>query len=195
MADFWLTGNPDADALLARNDNALLCGMLLDQQVTMEKAFSGPAVLAERMGGFDVAKIAALPADEFVAIASVAPAIHRFPGSMGTRLHQLCTVLVDEWDGEAANLWRGPDGALVDGATVLKRLKALPGFGQQKAQIFLAMLGKTRGLHLPGWQQSAGDYGQPGFRSAADISDPESLAKVRATKKEAKAAAKAAKLG
>lgn len=186
---FWLTGDEAADDLLADDDNALLVGMCLDQQIPMEKAFAGPAVIAERMGGrFDVAAIAAMPEEEFVALCAQRPAVHRFPGSMGARVHQLCSVLVDEYDGSASHLWR--DG---DGATVLRRLKALPGFGDQKARIFLAVLGKRRKLPLQGWQAAAGDYADDQYRSVADIDGPESLLRVRETKKAAKAAARAAK--
>ncbi|MEL4505762.1 HhH-GPD-type base excision DNA repair protein [Luteococcus sp. H138] len=182
-----LTGDPAADALLASNDDALLIGMCLDQQIPMEKAFSGPAVIAERLGGtLDVAAIAAMDEVDFVALCAQKPAVHRFPGSMGARVHQLCTVLTEEYDASAAQVWA--DG---DGPTVLKRLKKLPGFGDQKARIFLALLGKRRGLAADGWREAAGDYGLDGYRSVADITDEASLQKVRETKKAAKAAARA----
>ncbi|GAA1393457.1 HhH-GPD-type base excision DNA repair protein [Luteococcus peritonei] len=189
MTDFHLIGDETADELLASDDNALLAGMCLDQQISMEKAFAGPAVIAERMGGrFDVEAIAAMDEADFVELCARKPAVHRFPGSMGARLHQLCTVLTEEYDGRAANLWA--DG---DGRQVLARLKKLPGFGDQKARIFLALLGKRRGLQASGWQQAAGEFGEPGFRSVADITDEASLLKVRETKKAVKAAARAAK--
>ncbi|MEL4356779.1 MULTISPECIES: HhH-GPD-type base excision DNA repair protein [unclassified Luteococcus] len=191
MSDFHLTGDPAADELLATSDDALLIGMCLDQQIPMEKAFSGPAVIAERMGGrLDVAGIAAMDEQDFVALCAQKPAVHRFPGSMGARVHQLCQVLTDEYDASASSVW-----AEGDGAQVLKRLKGLPGFGDQKARIFLALLGKRRGLQAAGWQQAAGEYAQDGYRSVADITDAESLLKVRETKKAAKAAARAAKDG
>ncbi|OYO15538.1 HhH-GPD-type base excision DNA repair protein [Enemella evansiae] len=187
--DLWLTGDAASDRLLSTDANALLLGMTLDQQVPMEKAFSGPAVIAQRMGGtLDVAKIAAMDTEEFVALCSEKPAIHRFPGSMGKRVQQVCRALVDDYDGDAENIWAGVD----DGAEVLKRLKALPGFGDQKAKIFLALLGKQWGITPSGWQRAAGDYGKDGFRSVADITDNSSLQKVRETKKQVKAAAKKA---
>ncbi|OYN98296.1 Fe-S cluster assembly protein HesB [Enemella evansiae] len=187
--DLWLTGDAASDRLLSTDANALLLGMTLDQQVPMEKAFSGPAVIAQRMGGtLDVAKIAAMDTEEFVALCSERPAIHRFPGSMGKRVQQVCRALVDDYDGDAENIWAGVD----DGAEVLKRLKALPGFGDQKAKIFLALLGKQWGITPTGWQRAAGDYGTNGFRSVADVTDNGSLQKVRETKKQVKAAAKKA---
>lgn len=188
MTSFHLTGDESADALLASDDNALLAGMCLDQQIPMEKAFAGPAVIAERMQGrFDVEAIARMDEGDFVELCARKPAVHRFPGSMDARLYQLCTVLVEDYDGQAANLWG--DG---DGKQVLARLKKLPGFGDQKARIFLALLGKRRGLEAKGWQQAAGEYGEPGFRSVADITDEQSLLKVRESKKAVKAQAKAA---
>jgi uncharacterized HhH-GPD family protein len=187
-ASLWLTGDPTADRLLAENDNALLIGMVLDQQVPMEKAFSGPAVIAERMGGtFDVAAIAAMSEDDFVALCSERPAIHRFPGSMGKRVHQVCRALVEQYNGDAANLWRGA----TSGDEVRAALLALPGFGADKASIFTAVLGKQRGVTPPGWREAAGSYGEEGtFSSVADIVDPDSLQKVRETKRAAKAAKK-----
>jgi uncharacterized HhH-GPD family protein len=186
--ELHLTGNDDADRLLSENPSALLIGMTLDQQVPMEKAFSGPAVIAERMGGaFDVAKIAAMDVDDFVAICSERPAIHRFPGAMGKRVHAVCRALVEEYDGDAANLWAD----VTDGAELKKRVAALPGFGDQKASIFVALLGKQRGVTPMGWREAAGRYGDDGvFRSVADIVDPSSLSKVRQTKKEQKAKAR-----
>jgi uncharacterized HhH-GPD family protein len=185
----WLTGNPDADRMLTEDDNALLIGMILDQQVPMEKAFSGPLVIAQRMGGtLDVAAIAATDEQEFVALCSRPPAIHRFPASMAKRVHQCCQVLVKRYDGQAANVWRNaPDGTAIKAA-----LESLPGFGADKAAIFTAVLGKRRGVTPPGWQEAAGYYGEPGtYRSVADIVDQDSLAQVRETKQQVKAAARA----
>lgn len=188
----FLTGDPAADDLLFSDDLALLLGMLLDQQVTMETAFAGPLKLQERLGGLDAAAIADMDPEAFAAVCATPPAVHRFPGSMAGRLQALCRVLVDEWDGSATELWTrgGPSGA-----EVLKRLKALPGFGDQKAKIFVALLGKRRGLAAPGWREAAGaTYGpDDAFASIADVRDEVSLAKVRETKKAMKAAAKAAK--
>jgi uncharacterized HhH-GPD family protein len=185
-----LTGDEAVDRLLSSDPNALLIGMVLDQQVPMEKAFSGPSVIAERMGGtFDVRRIADLDVDDFVAICSERPAIHRFPGSMGKRVHQVCRALVDQYDADARNLWTG----VTDGAELKKRLAALPGLGDQKASIFLALLGKQLGVRPNGWREAAGRYGEDGvFRSVADITDTDSLTKVRQTKKEEKAKARAA---
>ncbi len=184
-----ITGDEQADALLASDPNALLIGMVLDQQVTMEKAFSGPAVIAERMGGhLDVPAIAAADPDEFAALCSRPPAVHRFPGSMAGRVQGVCRVLVESYAGDAANLWADvPNGALLR-----NRIGKLPGFGVQKAAIFLALLGKQYGVQPDGWREAAGGYGEDGSRlSVADVVDDESLAQVRAAKKAAKAAAKA----
>ena len=185
-----LTGDPAADDLLTDDDNALLIGMLLDQQVPMEKAFSGPYVIAQRMSGtLDPRAIADTSEDDFVALCSERPAIHRFPGSMAKRVRTLCQVLADSYDGQASNVWAGVDS----GAELKKRLQTLPGFGAEKAAIFVAVLGKQRGVTPPGWQEAAGQFGEPGtFRSVADITDADSLAKVRETKKAVKAANKAA---
>nr|NLI49746.1 Fe-S cluster assembly protein HesB [Propionibacterium sp.] len=181
-----LTGDEAADRLLATDPNAVLLGMVLDQQVTMEKAFAGPAVLAERLGGLDVERIAAMPTEEFVAVCATPPAIHRFPRSMGERLQAVCRVLVADWGGTAAALFDAPTGA-----ELKRRLRALPGFGEQKAQILVALLGKQWGVTPEGWREAAGDYGLDGYRSVADVVDAASLAQVRAVKKAAKAAARA----
>ncbi len=188
-AALTLTGDAAADALLATDANALLIGMVLDQQVTMEKAFSGPAVIAERMGGrFDVRAIADLDPDEFVAICAERPAVHRFPGSMAGRVQGVCRVLVESYGGDAANMWTD----VSSGQDLFRRLNTLPGFGAQKARIFVALLGKQCGVTPDGWREAAGPYGEDGvFKSVADVVDAESLAQVRAFKKAAKAAAKA----
>src|SRR6056297_3407551 len=144
----YITGDAKADKLLNSNANALLIGMLLDQQVPMEWAFAGPATLLDRLGHLDPARIASMDVDDFVAVCREKPAIHRFPGSMGTRIHQLCTVLVDEHHGDAANIWRDQTDAM----TVRKRLEALPGYGDEKTKIFLAILAKRQGVELDGWQ-------------------------------------------
>jgi uncharacterized HhH-GPD family protein len=187
--DLHITGDPDADALLSTDPLALLIGMLLDQQVPMETAFAGPAKLRDRLGSFDAATIAGTDPDEFAAVMKQTPAVHRFPGSMAGRVQALSAAIESDWGGDAAAIWT--KGA-PDGAEVLARLKALPGFGEQKAKIFLALLGKQRGLEAAGWQDAAGAYGEGGcYRSVADIVDPESLTKVRETKRAIKAAAKA----
>ena len=185
----WLTGDPEADALLSSDDNALLIGMVLDQQVPMEKAFSGPLVIAQRMGGqLDVTQIAAMSEDEFIELCSQRPAIHRFPAAMAKRIRQVCQVLTEDYDGQATNVWKDARS----GAEVKANLGRLPGFGPDKAAIFTAVLGKLRGITPEGWRTAAGYYGEPGtFRSVADIVDFDSLQKVRETKKDVKAAKKA----
>jgi uncharacterized HhH-GPD family protein len=185
----WLTHDPQANALLETNPLALLVGMLLDQQVPMEKAFGGPQVIKERLGRFDANAIAEADPDVFAAMCSKPPAIHRFPGSMAKRVQALCVYLVERYDGRAEAIWT--DGE-PDGATVLKRLQELPGYGLQKARIFLAILGKQYGVTPQGWREAAGPYGEDGsYRSAADVTGEESLLKVREFKKQAKAATKA----
>ncbi|MFF6982399.1 HhH-GPD-type base excision DNA repair protein [Streptomyces sp. NPDC008343] len=187
-----LAQDPEADALLGRSPLAALVGMLLDQQVPMEWAFKGPRTIADRLGAddLDAHDIAAQDPDAFVALLSEKPAVHRYPGSMAKRIQQLCQYLVEHYDGEAQLVWKG----VADGRELLRRLEDLPGFGKQKAQIFLALLGKQLGVRPAGWQEAAGAYGEPqAFRSVADITGPESLTKVRAHKQEMKAAAKAAK--
>ena len=191
MSKLQLVQDPAADALLAANPFALLVGMMLDQQIPMEVAFAGPKKINERIGGFDAELIAGYDPDKFVALCSETPAIHRFPGSMATRLQTLAQIIVDEYDGDAANVWTAGSP---DGREVLTRLKKLPGFGDQKAKIFLALLGKQYGMKAKGWQEAAGDYGKSGiFMSVADIHDQTSLDKVRSHKKQMKAAAKEAK--
>jgi len=186
-----ITGDTAADELLTDNPLALLIGMLLDQQVAMETAFAGPRKIAERIGSVDAAAIARHDPDAFVEAFRETPAVHRFPGSMAGRTQALCQAIVDDWGGDAAALWTDGDP---DGREVLKRLKKLPGFGEQKAKIFLALLGKQYGFTGSGWREASTPYGEDGaFRSVADIVSPESLARVRENKKAMKAAAKAAK--
>lgn len=186
-----ITDDPAADELLSTNPLALLIGMLLDQQVAMETAFAGPRKIQERTGSMDAATIARVDPDDFAAAFAQSPAVHRFPGSMAARVQSLCAAVEEDWDGDAANIWTRDDP---DGATVLKRLTALPGFGEQKAKIFLALLGKQRGFDGTGWREASAPYGEDGsFRSVADIVSPESLTKVREHKRAAKAAAKESK--
>ncbi|MFC9833118.1 HhH-GPD-type base excision DNA repair protein [Rhodococcus sp. NPDC127530] len=185
-----LVGDPDADALLASDPLALLIGMLLDQQVPMETAFAGPKKLDDRLGGLEVHRIAEMDPEGFAAVCSQTPAVHRFPGSMATRIQSLCGFLVENYDGSVEALWTSGDP---DGREVLKRLKALPGYGDQKARIFLALLGKQIGVEPKGWREAAGDYGTEGSRrSIADVVDDKSLHEVREFKKAAKAEAKKA---
>ncbi len=217
--NLWLAQEPEADQLLSENPFALLVGMVLDQQVPletafrgpkkiadrmaaagdfhrvahgqqvpMETAFAGPKKIADRMGSFDAAEIADYDPDKFAALCSEKPAIHRFPGSMAKRIQALAQIIVDRYDGNAAALWMAGEP---DGDELLKRLKALPGFGEQKAQIFLALLGKQYGVTPKGWRAAAGEFGRPGTHmSVADIVDASSLGQVRSYKKQMKAAAK-----
>ncbi|MGH1562413.1 HhH-GPD-type base excision DNA repair protein [Mumia sp. DW29H23] len=186
-----LTGDADADQLLDSDPFALLVGMLLDQQYPMEAAFAGPYKIAQRLGSIDVATVAEQDPEAFAALCSTPPAVHRYPGAMAKRIQELASYLLAEYDGDPTRLWTDGDP---DGATVLKRLKALPGYGDQKARIFLALLGKQRGVEPRGWREAAGAYGEDGSRrSIADVVDAATLAEVRTFKKEQKAAAKAAK--
>jgi uncharacterized HhH-GPD family protein len=188
MPTLTLTGEPSADELLSDNAFALLVGMLLDQQISMQLAFVAPARLAERLDGpLDPATIAALDLDTMEALFREKPALHRYPGSMSKRVHALATHLVEHHDGNAAALWEDAE----DGADLLRRLKALPGFGDQKSRIFVALLGKQCGVTPAGWRDAAGDYGLEGYRSIADVTDEQSLESVRAFKQAQKAAAKA----
>jgi uncharacterized HhH-GPD family protein len=181
-----------ADDLLGRDPFALLVGMLLDQQFPMERAFAGPALIAQRMGvdRLEPGVVAAVPEQEFTALMTGPPAVHRYPGSMGARVQALAAHVLEHYDGHADTLWS--EEALT-GAALLARLKALPGFGDQKARIFLALLAKQLGVVPNGWQSAAGDYAEPGFRSVADVVGPESLQKVRDHKKMMKEAARAAR--
>ena len=185
-----ITGDADADRLLSEDPLALLIGMLLDQQVAMEVAFSGPLKIEQRVGSVDAATLASYDPDALVEAFRQTPSIHRYPGSMAARVQSLCAALEQEWGGDAAALWTRDDP---DGPEVLRRLKKLPGFGEQKAKIFLALLGKQYGFTGDGWRAASAPYGEEGsYRSVADIVSPDSLAKVREHKREMKAAAKTA---
>ena len=193
--DLWITGDPETDALLSSDPFALLVGMLLDQQYPMEHAFAGPRKIRDRLGSIDPHAVADADPDAFVTLATTPPAIHRYGRSMAARVQALARAVVDDYDGDVTQIWTRPgaDGAPT-GAEVLARLRALPGFGEQKAKIFLALLGKQRGVEPTGWREAAGSYGDDGSRrSIADVTSAESLTEVRAFKKEQKAAAKAAK--
>ncbi|HVV24117.1 MAG TPA: HhH-GPD-type base excision DNA repair protein [Pseudonocardiaceae bacterium] len=183
-----LTGDPDGDKLLSKDPFALLTGLLLDQQFPMEHAFLGPKKIADRMGGFGITKIAETDIDEFVELCVRPPAIHRYGGSMARRVHALAHFILDNYGGKADRIWKTGNP---DGAEVLRRVKALPGYGDQKARIFVALLGKQLGVTPEGWREAAGAYGEEGSRrSIADVTSSETLAEVRAFKKAAKAAAK-----
>lgn len=185
MPTLQLACDPAADALLDANPFALLVGMLLDQQVPMETAFAGPKKIADRMGGLDAHEVAGYDPEKFAALCSEKPAVHRFPGSMASRIQTLAQIIVDRYDGDATGLWTAGEP---DGAELLKRLKALPGFGEQKARIFLALLGKQYGVTPRGWRAAAGEFGKAGTHmSVADIVDAGSLQRVRDFKKQLKA--------
>jgi uncharacterized HhH-GPD family protein len=181
--------DPEANALLRRSPLALLVGMVLDQQIPLEKAFSSPYVLAQRLGHEPTAReLADFDPDALIAVFAKPPALHRFPKAMAARTQEVCRVLVERYDGEAGALWAGA----ADGTELFSRIGALPGFGRQKAQIFTALLGKQFDVRPSGWREAAGGYGEEGaYRSVADIVDPDSLARVRSYKREMKAAAKA----
>jgi uncharacterized HhH-GPD family protein len=184
-----LAQHPEADALITRDPLALLIGMVLDQQIPLEKAFTSPWVLRERLGhDYDAAEIAAYDPEELASIFTKPPALHRFPGSMAKRVQTMCQQIVDDYDGDAAAVWSGAK----TGEELYKRLAKLPGFGEQKARIFLALLGKQLGVRPKGWREAAGQFGEEGSRiSVADITSPKTLLEVRAYKKQMKLAAKA----
>jgi uncharacterized HhH-GPD family protein len=184
-----ITGDAEADALLDRDSFSLLTGMLLDQQYPMEAAFAGPAKIAQRLGvdRLDPAQLVALDPDAFIELCATPPAVHRYPRSMAGRIQALAAVVLEQYDGDASALWTGA----ATGADLLARLRALPGFGEAKARIFLALLAKQRGVRPDGWEAAAGAYAEKGaYRSVADVVDSASLAKVRAFKQEQKRALK-----
>jgi uncharacterized HhH-GPD family protein len=193
VTSLCLAQEPAADALLSREPLALLIGMVLDQQIPLEWAFKGPLHMTQRLGrDLDAADIAGRDPDALAKVFATPPAIHRFPGSMAGRVQQLCRVIADDYDGDPAAVWR--DAA--DGTELLKRIEALPGFGKQKAKIFVALLGKQLGVQPKGWRQAAGEFGAAKtYTSVADITDAKSLDKVRAFKKQMKAQAKAKAAG
>jgi uncharacterized HhH-GPD family protein len=180
---------PAANELLGRSPFALLVGMVLDQRFPLERAFSGPYVLSQRLGHEpDAAELAGFDPEALAAIFATPPAVHRFPRSMAARVQEVSRLLVERYGGDAARLWT----EAADGRDLLKRVSALPGFGKQKAQIFVALLGKQLGVRPEGWREAAGAYGEEGsYRSVADIVDEDSLVKVREFKQAMKAAAKA----
>lgn len=180
----FITGDERADALLNADGTALLVGMLLDQQVPMEWAFTGPYTLQQRLGHLDPRRIAALDEEAFVTVCCDKPAIHRFPASMGRRVHALCAALDERFDGRGAAVWAD----VADGAELYARLRSLPGFGDEKARIFVALLAKRFGVRPDGWESAAGVFADHEPRTVADIDSPESLARVREWKRAAKAA-------
>jgi uncharacterized HhH-GPD family protein len=184
---FPITGDAAADRLLVDDPLALLIGMLLDQQVPMEWAFRGPAALASRLGGLDAARIAAMPPEDLVEVFREKPALHRYPGSMAKRTHALCQVVVDTYDGDAAKIWR----RVRDPQVLFERLRALPGYGEEKAKILLAVLGKRFGRAPDGWERYAKPFSDATPRSVADVDSPEALERVRQWKRAQKAKGRA----
>lgn len=184
-----LSGDKDADALISRNSLALLIGMVLDQQITIEKAFSSPAVLQRRMGSnLDAGTIADMDPEKLAELFKEFPALHRFPGSMAARVQAVCRTIVDDYGGKAENIWSD----VTSGKELIKRLTALPGFGAQKARIFAALLAKQLGVQPDGWRVATKPFGEPGsLLSVADITSAETLLKVRDHKRKMKAKAKA----
>ena len=182
-----ITGDPAADELLSTDPFALLAGMMLDQQYPMEHAFRGPAKVLARFGTLEPARIAAADPEEFAALCATPPAVHRFPGAMAARLQALAALVEERYDGHTERLWTEAS----TGKELLARVMALPGFGKQKAQIFVALLAKQLDVRPEGWESAVGAYAEEGFRSVADVVDPASLQKVRDFKKQKKAAAKA----
>jgi uncharacterized HhH-GPD family protein len=184
----WLPVGDDANALLSRSPLALVIGMVLDQQVTIEKAFSSPAVLVERLGHEpDAAELAGYDPEALAAVFAQPPALHRYPRAMAARVQELCRLIADRYDGDPDRIWSG----VRSGDELLGRVAELPGFGAQKAQIFVALLGKQLGVRPKGWREAAGPFGgRTSYRSVADIVDADSLARVRAYKQGLKAAAK-----
>ncbi|MFM9376770.1 HhH-GPD-type base excision DNA repair protein [Gordonia sp. VNK21] len=186
MVTLQIAQDPDADRLLSADPFALLTGMLLDQQFPMERAFAGPAKILERFGTLDPAAVADADPESFAELCATPPAIHRYGRSMAGRIQALARVIVDDYDGDTAALWNTAGS----GDELFRRLHALPGFGEQKAKIFTALLAKQLGVTPDGWAAAAGDYSLDGYRSVADVTGPDSLQKVREFKKAAKAAAK-----
>lgn len=178
---------PHADEVLNSSPFALLVGMMLDQQFPMERAFAGPAKVLDRFGSVDPAAIAEADPERFSELCRTPPAIHRYGGSMATRMQELAKAVVEKYDGDASKVWT----EATSGPDLLKRLQDLPGFGKQKAQIFTALVAKQLGVRPDGWEAAAGDYALEGHRSVADVVDADSLRKVREFKQAKKAAAKA----
>lgn len=184
MGTLYITGKPESDAFLNANGTALLIGMLLDQQVPMEWAFNGPWTLKDRLGHLDAKKIAAMDPDDFLALCLEKPAIHRFPKAMAQRIQGMCAVIAEKYKNKGENMWNDID----DAAVLFERLRELPGFGEEKAQIFVALLAKRFDITPNGWKKAAGVFSDKNPRTVADITSPETLLKVRAWKKAEKAA-------
>ncbi len=189
-ASLALSGNADADQLLSDDPLALLIGMVLDQQIPLERAFSSPLDLKNRLGGrLDAEELASMDPDKLAAVFSARPALHRFPAANAKRVQELTRIIVDEYHGRAQDIWE----QAATGDDLYRRVRGLPGFGEQKARIFVGLLGKQLSVRPPGWEEAAGRFGAPGtFFSVADIVDSDSLSRVRAYKAQLKAAAKPA---
>jgi uncharacterized HhH-GPD family protein len=182
-----VANDPAANELLNTDPLALLLGMLLDQQVPMEWAFLAPSKLKDRLGGtLDATEIVALGPEKVEAIFRDKPALHRFPGSMGKRAYAVCQHLVEHYGGKAEALWSDDPS----GDELLRRLKELPGFGDEKSKIFIALLAKRMGVQTKGWEKAAGPFADPTPRSVADIDSPEAAARVREWKQAQKKAGK-----
>jgi uncharacterized HhH-GPD family protein len=174
------TTDPDANRLLAAEPFAVMTGMLLDQQVPMEWAFRAPELLKERLGGqLDAHAISAMPVDDLEGLFRAKPALHRYPGSMAKRTHALAHYLVEHYDGRAERLWAD----VTSGGELLARVRALPGFGDAKARIFVGLLGKRLGVRPPGWDTAAADW-----PSIADVDSFERVSEIRERKRAHKAA-------
>jgi len=182
-----ITGDAEADLLLEQDPLALVVGMLLDQQVSMETAFVGPSKLKARLGdAFDASAIAAMDPDELIAVCQQRPAVHRFPKAMGARIHALCSAIVADYDGDASRIWSDVES----GRELAARVGALPGFGEEKTKIFVALLAKRLGIAPDGWETVAAPFSDDVPRSIADVASPETLAQVREWKRAQKAAGK-----
>jgi uncharacterized HhH-GPD family protein len=184
---FGIANDVAADQVLDEHPFAPLIGMLLDQQYGMEHAFRGPWKILSRFGTLDPRAIADANPEEFTTLCSTPPAIHRYPAAMAARLQELARIIRDEYDNDPTRLWN----EATSGQDLLKRLTALPGFGKQKSQIFVALLAKQLDVRPDGWDVVAGDYALEGYRSVADVVDADSLQKVREFKQAKKAAARA----
>lgn len=184
MGTLYITGNVDSDKLLNSNGTALLIGMLLDQQVPMEWAFNGAYTLKQRLGHLNPREIAAMDPDEFLAVCLEKPAIHRFPKAMAQRIQGMCAIIGEKYKNKGENIWND----VQTGDELFTRLRELPGFGEEKAQIFIALLGKRFDVQPTGWKKAAGVFSDSHPRTVADITSPDTLLKVRAWKKAEKAA-------
>lgn len=173
------TDDPEANRLLETDPLALLIGLVLDQQVKMEKAFGGPYELKRRLGALDVRKIAAMDPDKLDKVFRERPALHRFPGSMAARVQALCKVIVEDYGGDAGSVWRDAR----DGDDLAARIKKLPGFGEMKVKILVAVLAKKFDVRPRGWEKHAANW-----HTVADVDSAESMAHARDVKREMKAA-------